>query len=205
MRLPRLSVALLLVVPALAAADEKKDDDKKKEDPHAVLIGKPAPAFVADFAINGKPLRLAELRGKVVLLDFWAVWCGPCLRTFPHLRDWHREFKGQGLEVVGLTTYYEFADFDREAGKLKRADPKLTRIQEQNMLKDFAAHHKLEHLLLTVPADEADKLFDAYRVSAIPQVVLIDRKGIVRLVKVGGGLDTAREVEARIKELLAEK
>src|SRR2546425_993526 len=85
-----LAVLGLVLLPFRAApAGDKKDDD----DPHAALLGKPAPDFEADFALNGKPVKLADLKGKVVLLDFWAVWCVPCVSAFPHLRDWNAEYK----------------------------------------------------------------------------------------------------------------
>ena len=60
------------------------------------------------------------------------------------------------------------------------------------MLKDFAAHHKLEHLLQTMPKDDIESVYENYKVKGIPHVVLIDRKGNVRLVKVGAGEETPR-------------
>ena len=145
-------------------------------------------------------------KGKVVLVDFWAVWCGPCVATFPHLRDWNKDFKDKGLEIVGVTSYYELYGFDKEAGKLKRlkADEKLTIAQEHDMLKEFAAHHKLEHRLMTLNKDDIKKVYTDYKVRGIPEVVLIDRKGNVRMVKVGSGEENAKELEKMIKELLAE-
>jgi len=57
--------------------------------------------------VNGKPLTDKDLKGKVVLLDFWAVWCGPCIATFPHLRDWHEKYSDKGLVIIGYTSYYK--------------------------------------------------------------------------------------------------
>src|SRR2546426_8169567 len=97
-------------------------EDKKPQ----ALVGKPAPEITGDFALNGKPVKLADLKGKVVLLDFWAVWCGPCIATFPHLREWNKDYKDKGLEVVGVTSYYGFGEFDKEAGKLKPRGENVT-------------------------------------------------------------------------------
>lgn len=201
-----LIAGLLFAIPA-AAQDEKKEDKKDKPaDPLEAMIGKPAPDFEGDFAINGKPTKLSDLKGKVVLVDFWAVWCGPCIATFPHLREWHKEYKDKGLEIVGVTMYNcelnRHYGFDKEAGKLTRIE-KQTKEGEQELLKQFAEHHKLEHLLMTLPQEKLRKAFEEYHVRGIPHVVLVDREGIVQLVKVGAGEANARAIEAKIRELLA--
>jgi thiol-disulfide isomerase/thioredoxin len=193
------SLALALFVPSATAAD--KDD-------FADLIGKPAPDFAGDFAVNGKAGKLSDLKGKVVLVDFWAVWCGPCIATFPHLRDWHKEYSDKGLEIVGVTMYNcergRNYGFDKNTGKLTRATSQ-TKEGEQELLKDFAGHHKLQHRLMTLGKDDVTKTFKDYKVSGIPHVVVIDRKGNIQLVKVGSGEENAKAIEAKLKELLAEK
>lgn len=200
-------LALALVgLTFVSAADDKKEE--KKADPQQELVGKPAPDFVMpEFALNGKPARLADLKGKVILIDFWAVWCGPCIATFPHLIEWNKEFKDKGLEIVGLTTYYERYGFDKDAGKLKAMakDNLLKPMDEQAMLKDFVAHHKLGHLIEALPREEWKTFGAAYHVKGIPTAVLIDRKGVVRMVKVGSGKANAEALEAEIKKLLDEK
>jgi thiol-disulfide isomerase/thioredoxin len=199
-----LSAALVLALVGLAPAADDKDNDNAP-DSHRALLGKPAPEVGAAFTLNGKPAALSDLKGKVVLLDFWAVWCGPCVATFPHLREWNAEYKDKGLEVVGLTTYYQKYDFDPKARRLTAAKGKLSGAQEQDMLKAFAEHHKLEHRLVLVPRPEWVKLAKEYGARAIPTVVLIDRKGVVRMVKVGSGEANAKALDKKIKQLLAEK
>ncbi len=194
-------VAVLLAValpaaPALAA------------DTHADLIGKAAPEIAGDFALNGKPVKLADLKGKVVMLDFWAVWCGPCIATFPHLKELNKQYKDDGLEIVGVTMYnFEGKrnfGFDKTTGKLTRIDTQ-TKEGEQQLLKDFAAHHKLEHRLQALPKADVQKVFEAYGVTGIPQVVLIDRKGKVHKIVVGSGEENAKTIEEEIKKLLKER
>ena len=198
--------AALLVLASVRAADKDKDD-KKDDDPFADLIGKPAPDFAGDFAINGKATKVSALQGKVVLLDFWAVWCGPCVGSFPHLRELNEKYHDQGLEVVGVTKYYERFGYDKEKDELTRLDEdkKLSREDEQNMLKDFAAHYKLDYLLLTVPRDDQKKVDEAYKVEGIPEMVVIDRKGVVRMVRLGNTDENAKDVKEEVEKLVMEK
>src|SRR4029450_7795451 len=63
------------------------------------------PDLVATQWIGQTPVKLSDLRGQVVLLDFWAPWCGPCRYTFPKLQKWHESYKNKGLVILGLTNY----------------------------------------------------------------------------------------------------
>jgi cytochrome oxidase Cu insertion factor (SCO1/SenC/PrrC family) len=176
--------------------------------PHQSLIGKDAPDFKGDFAINGKAGKLSDLKGKVVLIAFWEARSLACADTFPNLRDWYKEYKGEGegFEVVGVTYYNseigQRIAFDKETGKVITADT-ADKKSDQATFQALAAHHKLDYLLMALPKAEALRTFDAYAVNGLPQFVLVDRGGIVRQVLVGEKNVSALEKE--IKKLVEVK
>jgi thiol-disulfide isomerase/thioredoxin len=140
-----------------------------------------------------------DLKGKVVVLDFWAVWCGPCTANFPHLREWNEKYAGKGLVMIGLTGYDNY-DRDEKADKATRSDAKVAPEKEQAMLVKFAAQHKLTHRF-GVPTGDALSKF--YGVTGIPWVVVIDREGVVRLIRVGSGEANAKAVGDLLESLLS--
>jgi thiol-disulfide isomerase/thioredoxin len=191
-----------------ATDDEAKgggDKGEKKADGFEAMIGKPAPEVTGVFSINGETKKLSDLKGKVVVLDFWAVWCGPCIKTFPELQAWDKEFKKEGVEVVGVTWYQKRFGFDKEAGKLTQVKEALTGEQEQGMLKDFIGHHKLEYRIMGLSEEGFKEAAANYGIRGIPHVVVIDRKGVVRMVRVGSGPTNATAIHEEIKKLVAEK
>ena len=139
------------------------------------LVGKPAIDFhVKD--VNGDDLSLEKYRGKVVLLDFWAVWCAPCRAETPHLKRAYEEFKDQDFEIVGVS-------LDHDKSKL------LEYIKKQEIAWP-------QFLNQTGENDVAHK----YNVMAIPQTFLIDHEGVIRKADLRG-----RALEPAIAELLQER
>lgn len=197
-----LSLSLILgcTLPATHAAD-----------PFAALLNKPAPEVQADFTVNGKATKLSDLKGKVVVLDVWAVFCGPCLEAVPNLKLLNDKYKDQGLALVGVTYYLQQLKFDKSAGRLSRAVPKLNVQQEQQMLKDFTAYHKMDYPTFVLTEEANEKLIQNYKIKDIPLIVVIDRKGVVRMVSndnepTKAALEKAfQAIDAKVKELLAEK
>lgn len=166
----------------------------------AALIGRDAAPLKVEAWANGEPLTESDLKGKVVLLDFWAVWCGPCIATFPHLREWQEKYADQGLVIIGLTRFYNYT-WDEEAERAKRSQQEVPKEQELEMLERFAESHNLHHRFAI---QQGREMSDYYGVTGIPHVVVIDQEQKVRLMRVGSGEANAQAVEAMIKELLGE-
>lgn len=163
----------------------------------AALVGQQYVPLAEPTWLNGAPISPGELRGKVVLLDFWAVWCGPCIATFPHLIEWHEKYADKGLVIIGVTKRYHF-DWDSETKRPKSVGD-LEPAKEDAATLEFAKHHGLKHRL-AIMTDGASS--QQYAVTGIPQVVVIDQGGIIRMIKVGSGEKNAEQVEAEIRKLL---
>jgi thiol-disulfide isomerase/thioredoxin len=136
------------------------------------LLGRPAPEINLKMWLSGEPASLAELRGRVVMLEFWATWCKPCQEMFPKLTALYSEEAQNGLEIVGITRHYMAYGGTLEA---KNEELQLMRktIGEQAV-----------NFRVAVADDET--LQATYGANGLPTVVLIDRKGIVQYAGPGG-------------------
>jgi peroxiredoxin len=140
-------------------------------------VGSPAPAWDSLEPTQGFPPSLAGLRGHVVVVDFWATWCGPCRQVAPILSGWQARYGAQGLNIVGITT-----------------DPAEAATTFKQRL----------DLRYPMASDPSARTSMAYGVSALPTMFIVDKRGVVRDVAVGWDPEQDARMEAVINTLLAE-
>lgn len=124
-----------------------------------IKVGQPAPNFTLE-DLSGHPVTLSAYRGtKVVLMDFWATWCGPCRMAMPGLQDLADKYHGHGLEILSIN----------------QGEP-------ADHVRNFIEHQKYTfHVVL----DQNQTVGGKYGVQAIPTLVLVDKKGVVQWIRVG--------------------
>ncbi len=197
------------------------------------MLGKPAPDWTLEHAF-GELKSLGDLKGKVVVLDFWATWCPWCIRSFPAIRDLMKDYADKGLVVVGVTAsagtvYAARYDLDddlkdkHEPGERARAAARLARgnqkpdgktlfsaedfpAKEREVITPFIAHHQMTWPVVMIDKAEPGP---KYALGGWPHAVVIDRQGRVRYFKSGALLrdrvDAVKAFRAMLEDLLAEK
>lgn len=141
------------------------------------LVGKAAPDFQLELlGSGGKKFHLADQKGKVVVLDFWATWCGPCLQTMPLVDKVVHEFDGQDVRLIAVN--------------LEEPPKTITATLER---------HKLN---VTVALDQDGVAATKYQATAIPQTVIIDREGNVARLFVGGGPKLADQLRDALQSIV---
>jgi len=151
------------------------------------LEGKPAPALDERDYLGATPVSLAALRGKPVLLFFWAHWCGDCKAEAPILAQIEKENAGKGLVVIAPTQHYGYIAGGEEAAP----------AAETKYIDDV--RHRYYSSLLNTPTPISEDNFKRYGASTTPTLVLIDRQGIVRLYHPGAM--TLEELRAAMNRL----
>lgn len=129
--------------------------------------------------LNSHPLSIADLKGNVVLVQFWTFACINCQRTLPYITRWHRQYAAQGLKVIGIHTP-EFA-YERDINNIKRA-------------------LKQHQITYPVPVDNEYKTWSAYENQYWPHLFLADRQGLLRYDHIGEG--AYDKTEQTIRQLL---
>lgn len=173
----------------LALLDDSFDFDKLLEDVSALPKASP-PEIAGSQWIDQTPVKLSDLRGKVVLLDFWAHWCGPCRITLPNLSRWQETYKDKGLVVLGLTRYFGHG-----------GQKPMTPGEELAYLRDFKKRNKLPYGIVV---DETLANDYNYGVNSIPMSFLIDREGRLRYISPGASDEEIEALGKMIKKLVDE-
>ncbi|MDB5345910.1 MAG: thiol-disulfide isomerase-like thioredoxin [Schlesneria sp.] len=159
----------------VAAREGSSDGGEGQE---SALVGKAAPEIELDM-LDGSKFRLSARLDKVVILDFWASWCGPCLQVMPQIDKVVHEFADQGVELVAI-------NLEEKDDRIKAA---------------------LERLKLEMPValDRDGRVAEKYGATAIPQTVIIDRTGKVARLFVGGGARFGDQLRTAIEAVLSGK
>ena len=150
----------------------------------------PLPELNVNEWIDRAPVKLSELRGKVVLLDFWAHWCGPCQITLPNLTRWHERYNSKGLVILGVTRYFGHGN-----------QRPMTPPEELVFLRDFKKRYRLPYGIVVENGTVND--FN-YGVNSIPMSFLIDRQGRLRYISPGASEEEIETLGTMIKKLVDE-
>ncbi|MGE5138809.1 MAG: TlpA family protein disulfide reductase [Rudaea sp.] len=141
--------------------------------PGAPSVGSVAPDFTLP-AIDNRKVSLAQFRGKPVIVNFWATWCGPCNAEMPNLEKVYQQHKN---DIVILA---------------------IDQGDSGDQVKGFS---EIYHLNFPLILDQKMQVGDRYRVNALPTTVFVDKQGIVREIHIGGPM-TTDFIESRIRTLL---
>ena len=190
------------------------------------LLGAKAPAWTVEHAF-GDVKELADLEGKVVFVDFWATWCGWCIRSFPAVRDLLRDYADEDLAIVGVTTSAPSVveanyDLDDDMKHKLKQGATIRRIQlasdrtpadaakhvypadeyperEREALTRFIANHEMTWPVVMIDREEPKA---KYGLQGWPHAMLLDRQGRVRYFKVGALLRDREEQVKHFREIL---
>ncbi len=174
-----LSILLTACSAAAASSASQADQPAKSDLPD---LG-PAPELTNTTWLNvDAPLRLADLHGKVVIVEMWTLGCINCQHVIPSLKAWSSKYKDQGLVIIGN----HYPEFSYEA--------------DLNNLKDAVARYGIQY---AVAEDNNGATWRAYRNQYWPTLYLIDKRGHIRYVHIGEG--SYQETEENIKALLEER
>ena len=137
-----------------------------------------APDFTLT-SLSGEEIRFSQLRGKIIFLDFWATWCGPCRESVPHLVSLFKTHRENGFVIIGVS--------------VDKGEPDLVRR--------FAASMDIPYPIVIATGD----LEKQYGVTALPTGFLIDREGRIRDKILGFSPSIAKQLDAKVATLTSEK
>lgn len=148
---------------------------------HAAFINDPAPAFSLT-ALDGKTVALADLKGDVVFVNFWASWCPPCKKEFPEINELANEYKGHRVTVVAIN---------------------LDKARER--VEKFLEKMKVTPAALRILMDPDGKVVSSYVARSMPSSFIIDQNGVIRFVHFGYSDKDPMKWRQEINSLLEKK
>jgi thiol-disulfide isomerase/thioredoxin len=137
--------------------------------------------------LDGTKTKLSERKGKVVILNMWGIWCGPCRDEMPHLQAMYKEYADDGFEVLGLN--------------IGEHDGKPEPVEN---IKKFATDMKIDYTLARVDPPIVSQLYQLTKQQVVPQTFLVDRETRLRGVFVGGGQRNFDAIRQSLDKLMAE-
>lgn len=145
-------------------------------------VGMKAPEITNDTWLNSAPLQLQDLRGKVVMVEFWTFGCYNCRNVEPHVKSWYKTYADQGFVVIGVHS------------------PEFSYEHDLSKVKQYIQEHDIR---FPVPIDNDFSTWNRYGNRYWPAMYLIDKHGTIRYVRVGEG--GYQETERLIQSLLVER
>jgi len=137
--------------------------------------------------LGDKAVKLSDLKGKVVLLDFWATWCSPCIANLPSIKKVYNQHQRSEFEIIGVSL-----------------DGGETTKTTLNDLQSFVTREQIQWLIAFDNGGWDNAVAQMYNITGIPIHIVIDKKGIVRLIERSGGIEKINKIEAKIAELIKE-
>lgn len=159
--------------PPQDARDVTASRGPAEQQANAALVGEPAPNFQLK-TLDGKTVSLAELKGQVVVLDFWASWCPPCIESLPHLGKFYQETRDDGVKVFAV-------NLGEDKAKIE-------------------AFLKSKRVAVPVLLDAQGEVARKYNVVSIPQTVVIGKDGTVKNVFIGLGENSFEQIRQQVAE-----
>jgi thiol-disulfide isomerase/thioredoxin len=168
----------IVLVPADKAGSANEPDAQSPEAEATAMRGKVAPAFTL-VTLDGKKVSLSDYKGRPVLVNFWATWCGPCKVEMPWFEEFNKQYAAQGFVILGLTD-------DVDAGK--------------DVISKVAHKTGVTYPILLTDG-KVQKAYAPEGMDYLPMSFYVDRKGVIAEETAGlGGKD---EIEAHIKKIIA--
>ena len=170
-----------------AANSGNANTQTAKSDPAAYP---PLAAALADAEfdlLDGSKSKISDRKGKVLLVNIWGTWCGPCRAEMPSLIAMQDQYRDKGLEIIGL-------NIGNGSGSPESIDE----------IKAFVDKMKLNYTIAIAPNSTTTQFYAVTKASVVPQTILVDREGHLRGVFIGGGPNIADSMKQNLEKAMAE-